>query len=105
MVVVLVNVSLRLTIFLFTKILKYDNTTMLISSYINKYIFLYFCNAAFMPYLIHGIFDGPIENKKMLLFDIHFILVASSLSTPLAKIFDPTLIKKIFKRWSVNSFK
>lgn len=58
LVVVVINVLLRLLVFQFTKLMKFDSITKLYSAYINRYIFLYFANSAFIPYIVHGIFDS-----------------------------------------------
>jgi len=57
-----------------------------------------------MPYLVHGYLDGDDINTELLIWDIHFIILATSMSTPLSKVFDPVMFFKIFKRWHIRSF-
>lgn len=57
-----------------------------------------------MPYLVHVYLDGADINLELLIWDIHFIILATSISTPLSKIFDPVLIFKLYKRWVIKSY-
>jgi len=99
-----VNLCLRNTVFFFTKLQSFDHHTKQLNAYINKYIVLYFFNSAFMPYLVHGYIDGDAIDIELLIWDIHFVVLATSVSTPLAKLFDPMIFYKMFKRWHITSF-
>jgi len=99
-----VNLCLRNTVFFFTKLQSFDHHTKQLNAYINKYIVLYFFNSAFMPYLVHGYIDGDAIDIELLIWDIHFVVLATSVSTPLSKLFDPMIFYKMFKRWHITSF-
>jgi hypothetical protein len=99
LIVVSVNAMIRITVRYFTVYLKLDSNTHLNSSYINKYFLLQFLNAAFTPYLIHGEFE-PANIRKMtrlIIWDIHFLLLANAITTPLLKVFNIWHIIRLFK--------
>ncbi|EAR86342.2 transmembrane protein, putative (macronuclear) [Tetrahymena thermophila SB210] len=102
--VVIVNLALRNTMYHFTKFQRFDHHTKLLNAYINKYIFLYFFNSAFMPYVVHAQLDQGNINIELLVWDIHFIIIATSISTPLSKVFDPVMFYKLYKRWRIKSY-
>lgn len=102
--VVLINVILRLIVLEITRVQKYESYTRQHSSYLIRYFAFYFLNSALMPYIVHGCFDKKEESTQLLVIDIHFILLASAFSTPLSRLFDLELFKKIYLRWQLKKY-
>ncbi len=102
LVVVTINVILRLIVLRFTTYLKLYSHTQFYASYINRYFLFYFFNSAFLPYLVHGMFDR--DNKELLIIDIHFICLASALATPACKLVDPVYLLNLYyiRKYKLN---
>jgi hypothetical protein len=103
LMVVILNSLLRIIIYIFTKLKRYHSHTVEQSSFCFYYSLMYIFNSCFMIYIVHG--QYPQESNELLLYDIHFIMLANAFSEPLFKLFDPVMWHKILWKRYIRSLK
>ncbi len=100
-IIVCLNYLLRLVVKFLASINKPHSYTIQQSRFCSYYTFLFILNASLTIYIVHG---AAIKgNNQLLLYDIHIVMLTTSLTGPLYKLLHPgTILKALWKRYIVN---
>ncbi len=98
LIVIFANYSLKYSVYYFSHLLKKESYSAYNQCFIGHYSFVSFFNSAFLPYIVHGLFDETGEITELLIWDVHFILLSNAFSPITGKLVDYYWFRKILKR-------
>lgn len=111
-VIMAVNLVLRFIIQMFVNFKKHYSHSRYQSSFCLYYSLMYIFNTCFMIYIIHINNRTPnpppkvspsSKSNRILLYDIHFLLLINSLSDPLYKLLNPYMWSRFLRRKYISS--
>lgn len=109
-VIMSVNLGLRFVIKIFVNFKKHYSHSRYQSSFCLYYSLMYIFNTCFMIYIIHinnnqtsPKISQKSKQSRILLYDIHFLLLINSLSDPLYKLLNPFMWSRYARRRYISS--
>lgn len=109
-VIMSVNLGLRFVIKIFVNFKKHYSHSRYQSSFCLYYSLMYIFNTCFMIYIIHinnnqtsPKISQKSKQNRILLYDIHFLLLINSLSDPLYKLLNPFMWSRYARRRYISS--